>query len=413
MKERATLFAERVVKSPASTRAWIGRLNSLGFEPNWTKQEMEQAGEGLLKADAARERGWTYAPMELIVAQAWVASGIRPKDCVDLADQALAEISLGPEIPNDLDAGLNAAQMAAQGLFGFNSELWNAMDVVLDASLQLRDLDKAYRMLAKMQQWLADNQVLRDNPTSGFARFRGNWLNSTGKVAEAEGQRLDALALYTKAIADGAVDPALAKHARSLWDEMGGTEERWKLVTARLPASKPPTTATGNASSSSPKTPAESVSGTRPEPAAWIEVNRPLPQMDLRDLTGQSWTVANFKGKTTLISLWATWCLPCRDELPSVQKLFDLTKGRADIQVITLNVDDDPGLVEPFMTENHFSFPVLLSAGHYVEAMDGLPIPQTWLVDQKANLREKSLGFNPKVTDWSSETLERLKHLGQ
>ena len=76
-------------------------------------------------------------------------------------------------------------------------------------------------------------------------------------------------------------------------------------------------------------------------------------------------------------TVWATWCGPCRDELPSVQKLYDLVKNRSDIQVITFNADQDPGLVEPFLAANHFSFPVLMSALDYAagQAVGEVGIP--------------------------------------
>jgi thiol-disulfide isomerase/thioredoxin len=131
--------------------------------------------------------------------------------------------------------------------------------------------------------------------------------------------------------------------------------------------------------------------------------------MDLHDLLGKSWTLANLKGKSTFVNVWATWCGPCRDELPYLQKLYELSKTREGIQVITLNIDENPGEVEPFMKARNYTFPVVMTAHKYVEDMTGQSgIPMNWLVDGSGVLQQKSVGFDSKVADWPAQMLERL-----
>jgi hypothetical protein len=93
-----------------------------------------------------------------------------------------------------------------------------------------------------------------------------------------------------------------------------------------------------------------------------------------------------------------------------VQKLYELVKHRNDVQVITLNADEDPGLVEPFLAANHFTFPVLMAARDYVasHANGELGIPQNWLVDHALILREKSTGFDNHILDWPKAMLDKL-----
>ena len=57
------------------------------------------------------------------------------------------------------------------------------------------------------------------------------------------------------------------------------------------------------------------------------------------------------------MNLWATWCGWCLRELPTLQNMHNELKDRADIQVITLNMDENPGLIEPFMAKHSYSFP--------------------------------------------------------
>jgi len=389
MRALAKQAAQWVAKWPDSAAAWQTRLTFLSHERNWTKEQMEHAGEELLRTDPLRDFGWTPVPEKLDVARQWVRYGIRVKDAVTLAEEALDETLLGPEVISDLYAQPNSHA----DINLFNRNLFFAWSAIVDGSLALKDLDKARGAIATMQKWVDDNQSLEDKPSSGFSRWRGMWLNSAGKLAEAEGRKLDAIAFYTKAIGERAQDPDMAKHARALWDEMGGTKEGWDSLTTKkpVPARRP-------------------VVSTAYQFAPWKDFEKSLPEMDLRDAAGKTWTLASFQGKTTIIALWATYCSPCRDELPGVQRLYQLIKDRADIQIVTLNLDPDPGLVEPFLAANHYTFPVLMDAERYAGSLatGSLAIPQNWLVDRRMILRQKSEGFDDKIPDWPGAMLQKL-----
>jgi hypothetical protein len=83
--------------------------------------------------------------------------------------------------------------------------------------------------------------------------------------------------------------------------------------------------------------------------------------------------------------------------------------------VITLNLDEDPGLVEPFLAAYHYTFPVLMSARDYAarQATGDLVIPQNWLVDRTLTLREKSAGFDSTIPDWPKAMLDKLASIWQ
>lgn len=188
-----------------------------------------------------------------------------------------------------------------------------------------------------------------------------------------------------------------AKHARTLWDEMGGTKDAWNFVTS---SKLPPAGRTDL--THLPVRPVNQF-------AAWKSVQEPLREMTLVDFSGKAWTLADFRGKTTFVAVWATWCSPCREELPSLQKLHELARNQKDVQVVTLNVDEDPGLVEPFLKSNGLTFPVLTSAGGYVaKVTERLDIPQNWVVDRTGTVREESAGFDPGTVDWPTEMLRKL-----
>ncbi len=340
-RELARRAAAWVQEWPESRLAWGQLLTSLPHKPGWTKPEMEHAGEEAIKAEAAMGFDWNLGGQKLEVSRQWVHYGIRPEDCIRMAQETLDALALGPEERNDLYSQPNFHP----DINLMNRNTMFALGVIVDGSLLLKDFEGARSAIGRMEKWVNDNQSLESEPNAGFWRWRGLWLNSQGKLAEAEGRKLDAIALYTRAIAGRAGDSELAKHARELWGELGGTNEAWSFLIANSPV--PPKA----------PTPGKTTVSVASQFAAWQNVGKALNEMNLHDPAGKTWTLANFQGRMTFVTVWATWCDPCREELPSVQKLYDLTKTSKDVQVITLNIDEDPGLVDPFLAAKWLQLP--------------------------------------------------------
>ncbi len=93
-----------------------------------------------------------------------------------------------------------------------------------------------------------------------------------------------------------------------------------------------------------------------------------------------AWKLKTLEGKALPINLWATWCGPCRSELPKFEKVCEQLKERADVQVMSFNVDKELGLVEPFVKEQGYTFPVLPAYGFVRDMFEGYGIPHNWLV---------------------------------
>jgi len=77
-----------------------------------------------------------------------------------------------------------------------------------------------------------------------------------------------------------------------------------------------------------------------------------------------------------------------------LQKLIENYKGRAEVQFITLNIDDNPGLIAPFMKEHQLSFTVLPAYSYVTDMLKVFGIPQNWIVDYRAVVRLKGLGYD-------------------
>ena len=201
-REYAKLTREWVQKWPESNRAWAIRLSWVTSEPDFDEEEFEQVGERRLALDKVAEFGWTSVPVEMRVAQAWTRGGIRFEDSVRMAQTALDQLLLGPEEDSDLVyPPAKVAEIGKVRQFGFDASVWDGIATIVDAADQLKDFDGAHSMLQRMRQWLKDNEFKKDDSTSGYPRFEGRYLESAAKSAEAEGNRLDALALYTKTLA--------------------------------------------------------------------------------------------------------------------------------------------------------------------------------------------------------------------
>ncbi|HYK21273.1 MAG TPA: TlpA disulfide reductase family protein, partial [Pyrinomonadaceae bacterium] len=126
---------------------------------------------------------------------------------------------------------------------------------------------------------------------------------------------------------------------------------------------------------------------------------------------GRKWSHADLKGKVTLINFWATWCGPCRLELPYVEKLREQLKDRKDVLVLTVNIDEEVGMVEPFMKENKYTFPVLLGQA-YAEGQRINSIPRNWIVSLDGKVMFEGIGFGNDGEEWikkATQVIEKVK----
>ncbi|MCA1605033.1 MAG: TlpA family protein disulfide reductase [Acidobacteria bacterium] len=133
-----------------------------------------------------------------------------------------------------------------------------------------------------------------------------------------------------------------------------------------------------------------------------------MPAFELSDVTGKTWRMKELGGKSVLINVWATWCGPCRAELPYLQKLYEKVKNRQDVQILTFNFDDNPGVITPYMKENGFAFPVLPAYDFVTGVLDSIAIPQNWIVDPKGVWRWTQMGFGGDPT-WEESMLRKLE----
>jgi thiol-disulfide isomerase/thioredoxin len=137
--------------------------------------------------------------------------------------------------------------------------------------------------------------------------------------------------------------------------------------------------------------------------------------MGLRDLNGRVWKLADLKGKVAFVNLWASWCGPCREELPYVEKLHESLKGREDTVVLSLNVDDEPDKARKYAAEHKLTIPVVMAADYVrKEIGPAISIPRSWIVGPDGMLTAEHKGFDPRQTEgWveaARQEIERARH---
>jgi cytochrome c biogenesis protein CcmG, thiol:disulfide interchange protein DsbE len=127
------------------------------------------------------------------------------------------------------------------------------------------------------------------------------------------------------------------------------------------------------------------------------------------DLEGRDHDVRDDDGKVRVVDFWATWCDPCRDQLPFLDRL-SAKYGARGLSVYGVSFDEDRGALERFLAETHLSFTVLWDKGGAAlsDPLEVTRLPTTLFVDRKGVVREVHLGFE-KSEERSLEALvERL-----
>jgi peroxiredoxin len=123
----------------------------------------------------------------------------------------------------------------------------------------------------------------------------------------------------------------------------------------------------------------------------------------LKDMHGAAHDLARYRGKVVLINFWATWCEPCRQEMPSMQRLRDKLAGRPFV-VLAVNVDEPDARVRRFLDETRFDLPVLLDVNKTMtRAWNVRVMPTSFIVDTEGRLRYRVVGD----LDWSADTVLR------
>jgi peroxiredoxin len=127
-------------------------------------------------------------------------------------------------------------------------------------------------------------------------------------------------------------------------------------------------------------------------------LGQPVANFSLPDLHGRIVSLSSLKGKVVFLNVWATWCQPCIDEMPTIQRLHDQLQPRG-LEVLAVSLDPlGAQIVAPFVNKYGLSFPVLLDAKSQLQKLYGTTgVPESFIIDKTGRLVEKVVG--PR--DWA------------
>ena len=135
----------------------------------------------------------------------------------------------------------------------------------------------------------------------------------------------------------------------------------------------------------------------------------PAPTFTARDLEGRQISTAAFKGKVVLINFWATWCPPCRAEIPDLVALQD--KYRDQLQIIGVSEDEGPiEGVRRFAADHHVNYPVVMMSPEIDKMFPGIgALPTSFVIDRDARIVQKHVGMlTSRVTEYETRHLAGL-----
>jgi thiol-disulfide isomerase/thioredoxin len=141
--------------------------------------------------------------------------------------------------------------------------------------------------------------------------------------------------------------------------------------------------------------------------ATRVEVGKTAPEFHAIDLrSGDSVSLRDrYRGQVTLVNIWATWCLPCKVEMPSMEKLYQ-SLGSQGFKIAAVSIDQgDPEDVLTFASNLQVSFDVLQDrAGKIQELYETTGVPESFLLDRRGVLIKRVIGAH----DWDSEVNRKL-----
>ena len=129
------------------------------------------------------------------------------------------------------------------------------------------------------------------------------------------------------------------------------------------------------------------------EAALRVEVGEPVPDFRLETPDGGELRLSDFRGQAVVLNFWATWCAPCRAEMPDLQAVHDEHAATGDLTVVGIDLQESSGSVLSFAEELELTFPLALDRnGDVVERYGLIGLPGTFFIDAEGILRARVLG---------------------
>ena len=124
-----------------------------------------------------------------------------------------------------------------------------------------------------------------------------------------------------------------------------------------------------------------------------VKVNYASPELTLTDIQGMSHSLAEYRGQVVLVNLWATWCPPCKDEMPTLRSFYNKHKEQG-FMVVAINDGDPTKDVMQFVKDYNLTFPVWLDPAYSAteQAFKSLNLPSSFVIDRNGVVQLQWVG---------------------
>src|ERR1700731_3183356 len=123
---------------------------------------------------------------------------------------------------------------------------------------------------------------------------------------------------------------------------------------------------------------------------------QPAPAFLARDIDGNVVSTADWKGKVVLLNFWATWCPPCREEIPELIDLQNRYKDRLHVIGISMDDPEEAGLVKKFAVRAGINYPIVMASREIIQEYGGVPaLPTSFVVNTEGKVVQKHVGLYP------------------
>jgi peroxiredoxin len=142
-------------------------------------------------------------------------------------------------------------------------------------------------------------------------------------------------------------------------------------------------------------------------PIQVLEPRKNVQEFSLPDLNGKMVNLKDFRGKVVFVNFWATWCPPCRDEMPSMEQIYREYRDKG-LVMLGINFMEPPSTIKPFIETHKLTFPILLDSGTVMVLYGVLGLPATYLIDRQGKAAARALG----ARDWThKESVQIIRKL--
>lgn len=143
--------------------------------------------------------------------------------------------------------------------------------------------------------------------------------------------------------------------------------------------------------------------------AAPVELDAEAPDFTLKNVAGEPVSLSDYRGQVVLLNFWATWCPPCKAEMPSMETLYRMLKDEGLVFLAVNAEPNGPEVVPAFLEKNPHSFPILLDDKGVVQKLYGVyKFPETFIIRRDGTIDDRVIG----AIDWAHpEAVDYFKTL--